>query len=86
MIQSKILCDVCGQEVEHVTELRMLNTFHRKEYHIQYLCEGCVDAIESALDRRQHLNGCKVQPYEKGLTDAYHIDTKGNKILHKQTR
>lgn len=65
MIQSKILCDVCGQEVEHVTELRMLNTFHRKEYHIPYLCEGCVDAIESALDRRQHLNGCSVQPISR---------------------
>lgn len=86
MIQSKILCDVCGQEVEHATKLNMVNPFNRKEYNIPCLCEGCVDAIESALDRRQHLTGCKVQPYEKGLTDAYHIDAKGNKIPHKQTR
>lgn len=86
MIQSKILCDVCGQEVEHSTKLVMVTPSKHCEYNIHCLCEGCVDAIESALDRRQHLTGCKVQPYGKGLKDAYHIDAKGNKIPHTQTR
>lgn len=86
MIQSKILCDVCGQEVEHITKLDLVMFAASKRYTINCLCEGCVDAINDALDRRQHLRGVTVQPYEHGMKEPYHFDDKGNKIPRSQIR
>ena len=86
MVQSKILCDVCGQEVEHTTKLSMINTFNRTEVSIPCLCESCVSAINDALDRRQHLRGVTVQPYDHGMQEPYRFDDKGNKIPRSQIR
>ena len=61
MVESKIKCDVCGSNVEHITKLHMVAPSEHKEWIIPCLCEGCRDAIESALDMRQRVVGCTVQ-------------------------
>ena len=67
MVESKIKCDVRGADVDHVTELKMLCKVELKEWHIPCICEGCRDAIDSALERRQHIMGCTVTPISPSL-------------------
>ena len=67
MIESKIKCDVCGADVEHVTKLEMYCKSEQSLWIIPCICEGCRDAIDSALERRQHIMGCTVTPISPSL-------------------
>lgn len=64
----------------------MINPFNRTEVLIPCLCESCVSAINDALERRQHLRGVKVQPYDHGMKEPYRLDSNGNKIPRPQIR
>lgn len=80
MIESKIKCDVCGADVEHPTELKMICPREFKEWTIPCMCEACRDAVDSALELRQRVMCHTVEPYTKIDKTPYRLDKDGNRI------
>ena len=80
MIKSIQYCDVCGSETEHASDLRMIIPHKAKEFHIGCLCDACVEAIDNALDTRQHVMGITVTSYKSGVNFVYRLDENGRKV------
>ena len=81
MLLTKQVCDVCRMEVEHEFKLTLIRPSNNKEWKIDCLCDGCREAIEAALDARQHITGdIKVERYTPGFKGPYRLDDKGRKV------
>lgn len=86
MLKTNQYCDVCGSETEHASDLRITIPHKAKEIHIGCLCDACVEAIDNALNTRQHIMGITVTPYKSGVNYPYRIDEQGCKVKAPERR